>query len=331
MNYARPFDRLRDADVLAIASELGIAIVEGRGTSPGSFPCPACDAKTRHGERIRGACGVTANGRGWSCFACHVTGDAIRLVYWLLCGKEQEACSADDHARVGAWVDRRDGVEPRARPPLHIVRKQPEYPAASRIAAIWAECTRVDEDRKVEAWLRSKRINVDLVADRDLARALSPESREAQAWARGGWRVIVPMRAPDGKVACLKARRIFSGDAPKSLPLGAFAGLAFFDQHITSAERVFFVEGEKKLLQHTSRYPDALVIGVGSGMISAELVARVPADAEVFLDLDPNHAGADYATKIARLLSAKQRKRAWLWNGLQVAADGGALKVVVTS
>jgi len=320
MTSARYIDRLRDADVLTIAAQLGIEIIESRGTSPGSFACPACNAERRHGERIRGACGVTANGCGWRCFECGVTGDAIGLVHWVLCGRAQEACSATDKAKVRAWVDRRDGVEPRERPPLRLVRKPPEYPPAEKIARVWAECVRVDEEPDVCHWLRSKRVDVDLVADRDLARALPSDSSEAPKWARGGWRLIVPLRDADGAMRSLKARRIVSGDGPKSLsPSGHSAvDLAFFDPHIAAAERAFFIEGEKKLLQVTTLFPEAMVIGVGSGMITAELVARVPAGAEVLLCTDPNGAGAEYATKLARLLAATQRKRAQLWRGLEV-------------
>src|SRR5262245_45233844 len=87
MMRARYVDRMRDADVLTVASELGIEIIEGRGTtSPGSFPCPACGSETRHRERTRGACGVRPDGKGWHCFECDTSGDALDLVAWVLRG-----------------------------------------------------------------------------------------------------------------------------------------------------------------------------------------------------------------------------------------------------
>jgi hypothetical protein len=75
------------------------------------------------------------------------------------------------------------------RPPrLRVVRTPPEYPPAGLLRAIWAECVRVDEDRDVSAWLESKRIDVDRVADLDLVRALPSGSQAASRWATGGWR-----------------------------------------------------------------------------------------------------------------------------------------------
>jgi hypothetical protein len=149
-------------------------------------------------------------------------------------------------------------------------------------------------------------------------------------------RLIVPLRDHTGAVRSLKARRVVSGDGPKSLaPTGfATAGLAFFETCATSAPRVWLVEGEKKFLQLATRVDaeSTAVLGIGSGMYTPELIAQIPANAEVIIatDADPKcQVGAKYATDIANLLTPAQRGRARLWNSLEVIGRTGMRKVQV--
>jgi hypothetical protein len=342
---ARYIELMRDADALAVAAAVGIQVVDGRGTSPGSFACPACGGGTRHGERRRGACGVTPNGAGWCCFSCQETGDAIDLVAFAVGGSKFSRLGDVARDEVRGWIQRHLGpaasqLSAAPSPPRPgVVRTLPDYPPATLIGSIWAESVRVDEDAEVSAWLESKRIDVDRVADLDLARALPSRSQAAPKWATGGWRVIVQLRDHTGAVRSLKARRLVSGDGPKSLSPTGFAasGLAFFDPRAIGAVRFWIVEGEKKFLQLATRMGDdgsTAVLGIGSGMYSPELIARIPPSAEVIIatDADPKcQAGAKYATDIANLLSPWQRRRARLWNSLEVVGSTGAHKVQVRS
>lgn len=337
----RYIEQMRDADVLSVATELGIEVVDGRGTSPGSFACPSCGEATRHGERRRGACGVTPNGAGWRCFECQETGDAIDLVALALAGSKFARLGDAGRDAVRAWIQRHLGLPASQtaaapRPPkLRVVRPRPEYPPATLIRSIWTESVRVDEDAEVSAWLTAKRIDVNRIADLDLARALSSRSQAASKWATGGWRLVVPLRDHTGAVRSLKARRVVDGDGPKSLSPGGFAvsGLAFFDPSITAPTRVWIVEGEKKFLQLSTRIDDGeAVFGIGSGMYTPGLIARIPSDCEIVIatDADPKcQAGAKYATDIANLLTPAQRRRARLWNSLQVVGELGVCKVEV--
>ena len=338
---ARYIALMRDADVLSVAADLGIEVIDGRGTSPGSFACPACGAATRHGERRRGACGVTPNGAGWRCFACQETGDAIELVAFVLGGSKFARLGDARRDEVRAWIQGHVGLTasqaataPRPAK-LRIVRPSPEYPPATLIRSIWGQCVRVDEDVEVSAWLESKRIDVNRVAGLDLARALPSRSQAASKWARGGWRLVVPLRDHTGTVKSLKARRVIDGAGPKSLSPGGFAvsGLAFFDPANTAPARAWIVEGEKKFLQLSTRIGEGeAVFGIGSGMYTPELIARIPDDCEVIIatDADPKcQAGAKYATDIANLLAPSQRRRARIWNSLEVVGHAGARKVRV--
>src|SRR5262245_919055 len=129
---ARYVDRMRDADVLTVASDLGIETTDGHGTSPGSFPCPACGVETRHGERKRGACGARTDCKGWRCFEVYASADALDLVAWVL--KEARFRDLDDEGRkrVREWVDRRDGMSPPERK-LHVVQAPAPRPPAALI------------------------------------------------------------------------------------------------------------------------------------------------------------------------------------------------------
>jgi hypothetical protein len=332
MKTARYVELLEDADVLTVAEELGLKIFD-RGN--GSFQCPTCGTVTRYNERNRGACGLTNDGKGWHCWSCEQSGDAINVVCFVMFGKKGLPDLTDDERkRVSEWVYRRDGAAAPLRK-LHIVRPTKPLRSPDLIASIWGECSRVDEDPQVAAWLESKRIDVNRVADLDLARALPLKSQVTPSWASGGQRLIVPMRDASGAVRNVKARRVDGGKEYKSLsPSGyAAAGLAFFDPTVANPNRVWIVEGEKKFLQLATRIAaQSAVFGVGSGMYSPELIARIPPDAEVIVatDADPKHqAGAKYATDIIRMLTPVQRKRARLWNSLEVVGDPGKRRVQV--
>lgn len=331
MKNARYVETLKNADVFTVAEKLGLEVIEGRGTSPGSFACPVCNVDKRHGEGKRGACGITNDGRGWHCFACDVKGDAINLACLQLAGvRDLKECTNDQRGVIRKWCETNTGATPEnERPHLRVVRPAPEYPPEEQIQGIWIECIPVDEDEEVCAWLLAKGIDPSVVATRDLARALPAD--HSSGWAKGGRRLIVPLRDAEGRIRNIKGRRIVDADSPKSVPLKGFStsDLAFFDPHIEDPKLVIFCEGEKKLMQFSSHYPSAAVYGVGSGMIWDELISRVPEDVDIMLAVDPNPAGCKYANEIMKRLNSRQRVRVRLWRGFRIDVEKGGRKVVL--
>lgn len=331
MGNARYVDTLKDANILVVCGKLGLDVVEGHGTSPGSFACPVCGVDKRHDEEKRGACGITSTGKGWSCFACEAKGDAINLVCLKLAGmRDLRECTDAQRGEIKEWCEENTGATPAAeRPTLKVVRTPPKYPTAEVLAGIWERCVPVDEDEEVCAWLVSKNIDPVVVTACDLARALPADA--GGSWGKSGRRLISPLRDAEGVIRNVKGRMIVKSELPKSVSIKGFAmaDLAFFDPAARDYDLVIFCEGEKKQLQFSTHYPKAMVYGIGSGMISDELVSRVPEDVDIFLAVDPNEAGAKYATDIMRRLNEKQRARVTCWKGLTVSGSKGKLKFAV--
>ena len=77
---------LRAADVTALAARLGLR-VQGRGIAP----CPACSADQRGDRDRRPPVLARSDGRGWRCYRCDASGDAVGLVAWLVTGTPRPA------------------------------------------------------------------------------------------------------------------------------------------------------------------------------------------------------------------------------------------------
>lgn len=247
-------ERLKQRPIGAIAAALGLQVQQPRGAGGGAFgPCPACGREKRNastpGER-RLACGIRADGLGWRCIPCDVSGDGVSLVSYALEGAALKDLDADRKHRVIDWcraelgdVEPAPGVVPRLRdvpPPAPV--KPPEYPPEAEIAAVWDACWPVTEMRDVAEWLRAQRgLDPAAIAAADLARAL-PGNAPLRAWSMFGgraWtdlghRLVVPLVDAGGRVRSLIAR--FAGakpgklkirgelvEVPKSLPPRQFA------------------------------------------------------------------------------------------------------------
>jgi hypothetical protein len=94
------WDAVRDrATVADVAGELGMIVTGRRGIGP----CPACNAERRgHADR-RPPVGVRADGRGWACFGCGATGDALDLATWRLAGAKLRDLDPARRGEVRAW------------------------------------------------------------------------------------------------------------------------------------------------------------------------------------------------------------------------------------
>lgn len=257
---------MRGVAVPDVAAALGYE-VKRRGAALAFGPCPACNAERRHtksGDR-RGAIGIRTDGRGWRCFQCDTSGDALDLVALTRGGARLGDLSDVNKADVREWCSRLLGLDtstpassrPSPSPKPKRLEQRPEddapgYPPEHEIAALWVAALPVVDVPEALAWLLdrftpraarpTRRPNAEaaaaFVADADLARAL-PEGAVLPSWARYqgrswsdvGHRLIVPLYDAAGRMRSLIARRVVDGETPKSLPPAGHkrAGLVMAD------------------------------------------------------------------------------------------------------
>ena len=234
-------ERMRDRSVLELATELGFETAPPRGASGGSvYGCPACNADRRHTKSRdkRGAVGLERDGRGWRCFQCDASGDALHFVAYALRGSRYTELGDSAKAEVRDWCNRWLGIDststfsarsmhanPSApsRPVPARVEPEPLYPPLNEVTSLWSSCVRVDSIPEVRDWLASKRIDPMVVADRDLARAIPRGLRvpnwasfKHASWGDGGYRLVAQLVDATGAVRSIRARNVI-GEAPKSV------------------------------------------------------------------------------------------------------------------
>ena len=158
-------ERMRDRDVPEVARALGLDYAPPKGSSGGSFPCPACNAAKRHtksGDK-RGAAGVRRAGDGWRCFQCDVSGDVLDLVSWVEAGGPLASCGDEDKARVRTWCLDFLGLTdtpfvPRKRAPAPMrFDPLPSYPPVDEVGAVWSAAQPVTSDAGVVRWMEHER------------------------------------------------------------------------------------------------------------------------------------------------------------------------------
>lgn len=329
-----------------VARELGLEVRENpSGWSIG--PCPACDADRRHPSRKdrRGAIGVgSKHPEGWRCHECDASGDAIDLVAYVLEGRRCRELAGDRKDRVREWCERFAGVDGgrRYRP---TTKEPPRYPAADELAQLWEICGPVVDDVEAAAWLTARGIDPELVAARDLARALpigagavapawaafERESGPARSWDEAGFRLIVPLYDAAGVMRSVIARRITEGKGIKGVSptgckrselvmadaMGRYA-LEHGRAHAELGDRPVLVvaEGEADFLcWATEPYRGARfgTWGIVSGSWSKGIAARVPSGAALVIATDhdePNpktgkRQGEEYCAAIVASLEAR--------------------------
>ena len=218
---------MRGRDVFEVARALGLAIDERRHALS---PCPACGAERRHtkaGDR-RGAVGLRPDGRGWSCFQCEATGDALELVAFSVGGARLRDLGDARRGEVREWCSRFLGLDAsqgrgpailqaRKPAPPRPVPVEPRYPPAAEVAALWASSVPVTDDEEVSGYLDGRGILAAEVARLELARALPPsapcpawagtgEGEGWRSWAARGARLVVPLFDAKGALRSLLAR-----------------------------------------------------------------------------------------------------------------------------
>jgi len=228
----------------------------------GRFQCPAgCDEDKRQaadwGARLW-------PGKGWKCWRCDASGDALRLVAFVLTGDAKPA-DAEAWAPVREWYAahgwcegeedeqaRRKGEDSsgsstsRTTTSPTTARRprtpEPPPPRPEGAADVWAACRPVLDDLEVAAWLRTRGLDPARVEDRDLARAL-PEDLDVPRWMflrpegddgplmrwTDGWRCVLPAYDAEGRLVSMRARWCRPAAAPgkrKEAAAAAGAGSA---------------------------------------------------------------------------------------------------------
>lgn len=301
-----------------VASELGLYARSGR-----FGPCPACGADDpRHP-----ACTLRHGGAGWMCAHCKETGDALRLVAWVVTGRpkpdgpgwaavrdvcaRQGWCAPAEYA--GTWV-----------PPIRPARApEPErpFPEEPELARLLAACRPVGTDPVVAEYCVRRGFGPRLAA------AALPDVYPWPTWWGFGrarvWRLCVTACDAGGKVRSLHARAVVdTAEGKTRWPAGRRCrGLLFADPLVgrrllrrqalrVPVRRFVVVEGITDYLAVSSRCgDDTAVFGATSGGFSALATASIPADLPGLIWTDPDATGDRYAAEIIAALPHHDLRR----------------------
>lgn len=289
---------------------------------------PSCSVQFRHGALL------------WKCHGCDAAGDALDLVAAVrgLDTRTNFKRVLIEAAEVGglSWVAREieDGVvSDRPRPVMSTPAPEPDrtYPPAHEVAALLAACGPVRGDAEATAMLGARGLDVDRI-DADALAVVVPKTATLPRWARhqgaswieSGHRLIVPMRAPDGAIASVRAWRVTDGDTPKRLPPSGHraSGLVMSCPMATAMlegrfapSRVLVVEGEPDFLSGATLPMSAPTarLGLVSGSWTHALAPRFPIGTQVFVWTHLDQAGDRYAVEVVRGLQRSRGCRMFRW------------------
>jgi len=208
----------------------------------------------------------------------------------------------------------------------------PGRPSAAEVAALWENCIAVTADAEVAGWLQSCRIRPERVASRDLARAL-PVAIATPAWARyagipwntGGYRLLVPLYGPVGRMEALYARSLqpiqFASmnvrrstpvmGGPPGLAMANATALALLRSGVTAADSTWptitVAGGAADFLDWATSYgdPSPAVLGMIPGTWTHDMAARVPAGYRIIVRAHQNPIAQRYAQRISELLGRR--------------------------
>lgn len=316
----------RDAQVIEVAPCLGLLVSRSRGASGGSCACSACGAERRHtksGDK-RGAVGIRRDGRGWRCFQCDASGDALDFVAYALTGRRLRDADADGRAKVREWFEGDQGRAVVAAPVVTLPLL--DYIDTDELRALFESLIQAADVPEVAAALWARGIDpakIDLLAAVRPAGACS--FSWCRTWERNGHCLVFPLHDELGRARSARARRI-TQEQPKSVaPYDrASAGLVMANPAaremlrtgaVPSAWtsraplRVVIAEGEIDYLvaacEETAPGEPYAVLGITSGAWSDAHAARIPDGSEVIIATDHDAAGDRYAAQVAASLASR--------------------------
>lgn len=323
-----------------------LGLLEGSRRQAGGMIvcCPA------HGER-NPSCSVTLGPDGTvrvKCFACELAGDAFALIaaaYRLDArGQFREVLEAGAeiaglHDAAGELRDGRPRNESRPMPRRAEPRTEPDYPPAAEVKQLWTDTIPVIEDQDAAGLLLGRRIDPQVVAKLDLARALRPDTHHSRlpgwaryrgnqevsrAWTQTGHRMLVGAYDHTGELRSVRAWLVTDDpEMPKRIPPAGCraSGLVLANRAAQlllagklGPTTLHVCEGEPDFLTWSTRSYDA-VIGILSGSWSEQFAARIPLGSEVHIRTHHDPAGDKYAEEVIKSLS----KRCECWRNAAAA------------
>lgn len=274
-----------------------------------------------------------ADGIGWTCFAGCGKGDGLALV----ARRHGLETRGADFARVVEIAEGLAGITPGWAPRPVVVRApKPERVLLDpdEVADLWASCIPANEDEEVAAWIRSRRLDVAHLVDRDLARAL-PKNVQVPRWAwtygkpwtATGHRLVVPTYGATGQIFSCQARAIVDHTAKAVWPrrptpetlvaLGVFAD-PLGRLLLESGEApdwwqgplaIHVVEGIPDFLTFATLYGDEegapAVLGFAAGAWTEAIAGRIPTRSVVTLYQHGDRSGDKYTENIADTLAER--------------------------
>lgn len=328
------------ADPREVAGRLGLT--RGKTAPQGGggilVCCPARSEKTPSCSLTRGPDGTLRV----KCHGCGFAGDVFDLVAAV------ENVDRNRHFRevleraaslAGIHLDDRPGEQRPALPPPKWEPPPPEppkRPPEAELRALLDACGPCARDPEVAAWLQGRALDATAIDRYGLAFALPRGTRvprwasykgdreQAAPWPELGYRLIVPMRDAEGKIASVRARAVgtMPEGMPKALPATGFdahelvmacpLGALMLACGVWPAGvegRVVISEGEPDFWTWASRGTGprtiaALGIG-GNGQWTEAIADRIPSGSVVILRTDQDDAGDRYAEQITRTLRGR--------------------------
>jgi hypothetical protein len=335
MNWIDQIDAL---GVMEAGKRLGLRRIDRGHLSP----CPACSGERRSRTDDRpGAVFLVGDGKGWRCGLCSAGGHTLRLVSYALGfgilakgdprWADLKVKAAEAGLCAASWA------EPWQPPPPP--RPEPRRRVgADELAALWERSARPNDDLEVATWLRSRGLDPDLCAERDLCRALPAGALPRWAIFRGapwslGWRCLVRAYDASGALASIRARWVKPTPPPSGgEKTGAAAGGAGsagaaviacgLGQQVLARGRpptwwpedrplqMIVVEGEPDWLTWGIRMHGECapaVLGVFNGAWVPELSERIPLGTQVVVATHHDEPGEKYAKRITEALQHRCR------------------------
>lgn len=252
--------------------------------------------------------------------------DGVLLKCWAGCETERvlEALGLtwrdlfnDDHHGSQAWPRApKSPTPPPNRPPLH------------EVLAVWDHAVPVTDDDEATTYLRSRGIDPDLCADRDLCRVIRPNATLpgwaslGGTWSTTGYRLLFALYDSTGSLTTLHARSLVGSTPKGAFPAGFQMGGAVFADpagRMMLANRELFgplwiVEGAIDFLTAAASWSDCAdtsTLAVVAGSWTGAIAGRVPDGARVVLAVHHDAAGEAYAARIAATLAGRVRLVRW--------------------
>lgn len=282
-----------------------------------------------HSERTP-SCSITVGREGTlsaHCFGCGWQGDLFALVAAVMGLDEKRdfrevMLATAELGGLNQIADELRSDKPRAERPMPadpVAGPEKEYPDPKEVADLWGTSTDVADDPDVARLLGRRYLFPGPALARAARDTPQPWARfQGQPWALAGYRLILPLYAPNGTMASVRAWRVTEGDGPKRLPPAGrrSSGLVLAN---TAALRwmrapshpikLVIAEGEPDFLSACEAWPEVPIVGIYSGAWTQDFADLVPLCSLVTIRTHDDEAGNKYASQIAKTLSKRAEVR----------------------